>query len=176
MDRETSLLDRAHARVHGHKALRVFTVCTRVLLALGFLPSGLTKVLGNRFTMLGLDSPVGFFFEAMYRTGFYWRFLGLCQLAAALLLLIPRTATLGALVYFPLALNIFVITVSLHFQGTPVITGLMLLANVYLLCWDYDKLKHLFAVRRIVESDADARARLDGTRDEKRGTSVAARA
>lgn len=170
------MLDRAHARVHGHRALRVFTVCTRVLLALGFLPSGLTKVVGNRFTVLGLDSPVGFFFEAMYRTGFYWRFLGLCQLAAALLLVIPRTATVGALVYFPLILNIFVITVSLHFQGTPVITGLMLLANLYLLCWDYDKLKHLFAAERIAEGGAGARPRVDGVGDEKRGTYGAARA
>jgi uncharacterized membrane protein YphA (DoxX/SURF4 family) len=136
-------MDRAHARVKGQRYLRIFTVLTRVLLALGFLPSGLTKVVGNRFTILGVDNPVGFFFEAMYRTGFYWRFLGLCQLAAAALLLIPRTATIGALVYFPLILNIFVITVSLHFTGTPFITGLMLLANLYLLCWDYDKLKHL---------------------------------
>jgi uncharacterized membrane protein YphA (DoxX/SURF4 family) len=138
-----SSLDRAHARVKGQRYLKIFTVLTRVLLALGFLPSGLTKVAGNRFTILGVDNPVGFFFEAMYRTGFYWRFLGLCQLAAAALLLIPRTATIGALVYFPLILNIFVITVSLHFNGTPFITGLMLLANLYLLCWDYDKLKHL---------------------------------
>jgi uncharacterized membrane protein YphA (DoxX/SURF4 family) len=136
-------LERAHARIQGARLLRIFTVVTRVLLALGFIPSGLTKVLGNRFTILGLDSPVGFFFEAMYRTGYYWRFLGLCQLAAALLLLIPRTATIGALVYFPLILNIFVITVALEFRGTPIITGLMLLANIYLLCWDYDKLKHL---------------------------------
>lgn len=138
-----SSLDRAHARVKQQRYLKVFTVLTRVLLALGFLPSGLTKVIGNRFTILGVDNPVGFFFEAMYRTGFYWRFLGLCQLAAAALLIIPRTATIGALVYFPLILNIFVITVSLHFTGTPFITGLMLLANLYLLCWDYDKLKHL---------------------------------
>jgi uncharacterized membrane protein YphA (DoxX/SURF4 family) len=114
-----------------------------VLLAVGFIPSGLTKVLGNRFTRLGLDSPVGFFFEALYRTGFYWRFLGLCQLAAAALLLVPRTATLGAVVYFALILNIFVITVSVGFVGTPFITGLMLLASVYLLCWDYDRLKRL---------------------------------
>lgn len=142
MDRESSL-DRAHARVREHRYLKFFTVFTRILLALGFVPSGITKVRGNRFTILGIDNPVGFFFEAMYRTGFYWRFLGLCQLAAAALLVIPRTATIGALVYFPLILNIFVITVSLHFQGTPVITGLMLLANLYLLCWDYDKLKHL---------------------------------
>jgi uncharacterized membrane protein YphA (DoxX/SURF4 family) len=138
-----SSLDRTHARVRGNRFLKIFTVLTRLLLALGFLPSGLTKVLGNRFTILGVDNPVGFFFEAMYRTGFYWRFLGLCQLAAAALLVIPRTATIGALVYFPLILNIFVITVSLHFTGTPFITGLMLLANLYLLCWDYDKLKHL---------------------------------
>jgi uncharacterized membrane protein YphA (DoxX/SURF4 family) len=156
--------------------LRVFTVCTRILLALGFLPSGLTKVLGNRFTVLGVDNPVGFFFEAMYRTGFYWRFIGLCQLVAALLLVIPRTATLGALVYFPLILNIFVITLSLHFQGTPVITGLMLLANLYLLCWDHDKLKQLFAIERGVESRAVRRAPIDRVGEEKRGTSVAARA
>ena len=136
-------IDRAHAWARRQRWLRVFTVLTRVLLALAFIPSGLTKALGNRFTRLGLESPVGFFFEALYRTGFYWRFLGLCQLAAALLLLIPRTATLGALAYLPLTLNIFVITVSMRFTGTPFITGLMLLANVYLLCWDYDRLKRL---------------------------------
>lgn len=137
-------LDSVHARVKQQRLLKIFTVFTRVIIALAFVPSGLTKVLGNRFTILTTDNPVGFFFEALYRTGFYWRFLGLCQLAAALFLLIPRTATLGALMFFPLILNIFVITVSLHFQGTPVITGLMLLANIYLLCWDYDKLKHIF--------------------------------
>ncbi|HXD29910.1 MAG TPA: DoxX family membrane protein [Pyrinomonadaceae bacterium] len=129
--------------MRSSRLLRVFTVFIRIILALAFLPSGVTKLLGNRFTMLGLDNPVGFFFEALYRTGFYWRFLGICQLLAALLLVIPRTATIGALVYFPLILNIFVITVSMHFQGTPIITGLMLLADLYLLCWDYDKLKHL---------------------------------
>ena len=137
-------LDQLHARVKKNRLLKIFTVFTRILLALAFLPSGLTKVLGNRFTVLGIDDPVGFFFEALYRTGFYWRFLGICQLTVALLLVVPRTATLGALAYFPLILNIFVITVSMGFTGTPLITGLMLLASVYLLCWDYDKLKKIF--------------------------------
>lgn len=139
-----SPLERLHARARRSRWLRAFTVFTRVVLALGFLPSGLTKVLGNRFTVLGVDDPVGFFFEALYRSGFYWNFLGLCQLAAALLLLVPRTATLGALLYFPIILNIFVLTLSMHFTGTPFITGLMLLADLYLLCWDYDRLKCLF--------------------------------
>lgn len=137
-------LEQLNARVRQNKWLRLFTVFTRIVLALAFLPSGLTKVMGNRFTVLGIDNPVGFFFEALYRSGFYWRFLGICQLTVALLLVIPKTATLGALAYFPLILNIFVITVSLHFTGTPVITGLMLLANIYLLCWDYEKLKKIF--------------------------------
>lgn len=137
-------LDALHAEVRQMKSLRWFTWCTRALLALGFTPSGLTKLLGNRFTTLELESPVGFFFEAMFRTGLYWRFIGLCQLTAALLILIPRTSAVGALIYFVLILNIFLITVGVGFIGTPLITGLMLMASVYLLFWDYDRLKSLF--------------------------------
>ena len=73
------------------------------------------------------------------------REIGLSQLLAALLLLLPRTATLSALIYFPIVLNIFVITVRIHFQGTPFVTGLMLLGSIYLLCWDFEKLRLLLA-------------------------------
>ncbi len=135
--------ERLHARVKQNRWLRRLTVLTRILLAIGFMPSGLTKVLGNPFTLLGPESPIGYFFDALYQTGFYWRFIGMAQLVAALLLLIPRTATLGVLIYFPIILNIYVITVSLHFRGTTYLTGLMLLACIYLLCWDYDRLKNL---------------------------------
>ena len=137
-------LESLHLKIKTNKWLRRFTVLTRILLALGFTPSGLTKLLGNRFTLLGPDSPVGYFFDALYKSGFYWNFIGLGQLLAAALLLIPRTATLGALIYFPIILNIFLITVSMHFTGTPFITGLMLLGSLYLLGWDYDKLKYIF--------------------------------
>ncbi|HSB10909.1 MAG TPA: hypothetical protein VLM38_15590 [Blastocatellia bacterium] len=136
-------LDHPLSELKNRRWLRAFTVMTRILLAIGFTPSGLTRLLGNRFTLLSPETPVGYFFEALYRSGFYWNFIGACQLLAASLLLIPRTATIGPLVYFPLILNIFVITVSLHFTGTPFITGLMLLACIYLLCWDADKLKAL---------------------------------
>ena len=136
-------LDNLHQSVKQRQWALWFTRFTRLLLAVGFLPSGLTKLLGERFTSLSPATPIGYFFEALYQTGYYWRFLGAAQLLAALLLLIPATSTLGALIYFPIILNIFIITVSLHFTGTPVITGLMLLASIYLLCWDYDKLKQL---------------------------------
>ena len=39
--------ERLHARVKQNRWLRRFTVLTRILLALGFMPSGLTKVFGN---------------------------------------------------------------------------------------------------------------------------------
>ena len=62
---------------------------------------------------------------------------------AALLILVPRTSFLGALVYFPIILNIFIIVTAMGFKGTPIVAGLMLLANLYLLFWDCERLKLL---------------------------------
>ena len=117
------------------------TVITRILLAMGFIPTGMVKVLGQRFTRMGLDTEIGFFFEALYRASGWWRFLGLAQVIACVLLLIPRTATLGALLFLPTILNIVIITISIDFKGTPVVTSLMLLATLYLLFWDYDRIR-----------------------------------
>lgn len=131
--------------LHSRRAARVFTWLTRALLAIAFIPSGLVKLQGERFTRLGIDTQVGFFFEALYRAGFYWNFLGAAQLLAAALLLIPRTRILGAAIYFPIVLNVFLITWSMHFQGTPFVTGLMLLGSIWLLLWDVRSIRCLFA-------------------------------
>jgi hypothetical protein len=37
--------------------------------------------------------------------------------------------------------------VAVGFGGTQVVSGLMLLANIYLLCWDYDRWKELLPGR-----------------------------
>ncbi len=134
-------LDRLHERVTASAWARGLTAVVRGMLAVGYFLSGLTKALGARFTQMPVETPVGHFFDAMYRTGFYYRFLGAAQVLAALLLLWPRTATLGALLYLPIALNIFLVTVSVGFQGTPFVTGMMLLGAVYLVCWDYPRWK-----------------------------------
>jgi len=139
-------LDSLHQKIYSKKIFVLFTWSTRILLFLGFLPSGLKKLLGERFTLLGVDTPVGFFFEALYRTGFYWNFLGLIQLVAGVFLLIPKTSFFGALIYLPIIINIFIIVVSMHFTGTPYVVGLMLIANLYLLFWDYKKLKGVVSV------------------------------
>ena len=120
------------------------TLGTRVLLAVGFIPTGAVKLLGRRFTTMSPESDIGLFFETLYRSGPYWRFLGLAQVLAGLLVLSRTTATLGALAFFAIMLNVFFITISYDFRGTPVVTGLMLLATVYLLLWDYDRVRGLF--------------------------------
>lgn len=136
-------LEIVHTKTHTLKIFKLFTWGTRILLSIAFIPSGLKKVLGQRFTNLSIDNPVGFFFEALYQTGLYWNFLGFMQLLVALLILIPRTAAFGALLYLPIIINIFIIVVSMGFKGTPYIAGLMLLANIYLLFWDYPKIKKI---------------------------------
>ena len=139
-------IEKLHNRIHNKRLFVFFTWGTRILLFLAFLPSGLKKVLGELFTILGIDSPVGFFFEGLFRTGFYWNFLGFMQLLVGILLLIPRTAFFGAILYLPIIINIFIIVVSMNFKGTPIIAGLMLLANLYLLFWDYEKLKQIVSI------------------------------
>jgi uncharacterized membrane protein YphA (DoxX/SURF4 family) len=134
-------LDRLHARARGQPVFQRLAIISRIGLALAFVPTGMVKVMGERFTVLGVDSPVGLFFEAMYQSGIYWHFIGWAQVIAGILLLVPRTTTLGAVLFFPIVLNIFVITVGIGFKGTPFITGPMLLASLFLLCWDYDRLK-----------------------------------
>jgi len=135
---------RLHASARRNPVLQRLAVISRILLALAFIPTALVKLTGQRFTLISIENPVGFFFEALYRTGLYWRFIGFGQLAAGILVLIPRTSTLGAILFFPIVANIFVITLSMPFAGTPVVTGLMLLASFFLLCWDYDRVEALF--------------------------------
>ena len=124
-----------------------FTLFTRILLAAGFIPTGMVKLLGRRFTLISVETPIGAFFETLYQTGGYWRFLGLSQVLAGFLLLIPRSAHLGALLFVPIIVNIFVLTVALGFKGTPVVTGLMLLAILYLCAWDYHRFRSIFTTR-----------------------------
>lgn len=136
-------LDRLHARAKQNKWLRRFATFCRVALAAGFIPSGFVKVNGERFTSLGVNHPMGHYLLALYRTGFYYTFIGVVQLMAAVLLLIPRTATLGAVIYFPIILNICILSLSVRFDGSFVSSPLMVLANIYLLCWYYDRLKYI---------------------------------
>ncbi|PST83884.1 hypothetical protein C7T94_14405 [Pedobacter yulinensis] len=140
-------LDHLHALAQANRWLKYFTVFTRVALALGFLPSGFVKIAGERFTSLSVNHPMGHYLEALHLTGYYYTAIGIFQVGAAVLLLIPRTATLGAVLYFPIILNICVLSLAVRFEGSLISSPLMVLANLYLLIWDYDKLKYLIIGR-----------------------------
>ena len=124
--------------------MQLAVIYTRYLVGGAFVFASLIKIKGHRFTQME-GTVVGHnpahFFEMMYQSGLYWQFIGWAQLLAGLLLLTQRYALLGALVYLSIIANIFVITVSYDFPGTPFITGLMLLAGLLLLAWDWNRLR-----------------------------------
>lgn len=140
----SSTLDTIHLKSRQNRWLWYFTIFCRIALVLGFLPSGFVKVNGERFTALATNHPMGSFLEAFYHTGFYYTLVGILQMTAAILLLIPRTATLGALLYFPIILNICILSIAVRFEGSLLTAPLMVIANLYLLCWDWHKLKFIF--------------------------------
>ncbi|MBK7804094.1 MAG: hypothetical protein IPJ55_15795 [Chloracidobacterium sp.] len=137
------ILDDLHVAVTRRWWTQGFTAFTRVLLAIGFIPPSYTKIIHQPFTSLPDSTPVGHYFNALYQTGFYYEFIGWGQMIAAVLLLIPRTSHLGAMLFLPIIANIAVLTVSVGFKGTWVITILMCLAATYLVAWEYDRLKPL---------------------------------
>lgn len=141
------VLDSIHAKVTGNRCLQAFTAFTRVLLAVGFIPPSIPKILHRPFTMLPDSNPVGHYFNALYQTGFYYEFIGWSQLLAAILLLIPRTSHIGAVMFLPIILNIAVLTCSVGFVGTWLITILMALAAAYLTAWEFDRFRPMFADR-----------------------------
>ncbi len=136
--------------VRSKPLLYRFTLGTRILLAIGFIPTGLVKLFGYRFTILPVDSDVGAFFEILYQSGLYWNFLGLTQVLAGVMILIPAVSAVGALMFLGIILNIFIITISYDFAYTPVITSQMFLASIWLILWDYDRFRGLTISRSMM--------------------------
>ena len=144
-----NILDGIHKTMTHRWYLQLFTAFTRIILALGFIPPSYTKIIHRPFTVLPDSNPVGHYFNALYQTGFYYEFLGWGQMIAAILLLFPRTAHWGALMFLPIIVNIAVLTASVGFKGTWLITLLMSFAALWLVAWDYDRLKPiLFSTRK----------------------------
>lgn len=141
-------IDNKHATVANSRWMQLFTAFTRLTLAVGFIPPSIPKILHKPFTVLPDSNPVGHYFNALYQTGFYYEFIGWTQIIAAVLLLIPRTSHLGALMFLPIIANIAVLTASVGFRGTWLVTSLMCLAAVYLVAWEYDRLKPLIFASR----------------------------
>lgn len=136
-----NLLDSVHSRITSNRLLQIFTATTRLLLFVGFMPPGLIKVMNKPFTVLPDTNPVGHYFNALYQTGAYYQFIGWSQVIAAVLLIFPRTAHFGALLFLPIIVNIAVLTNAVGFKGTWLVTIFMMFAATWLVAWDYDRIK-----------------------------------
>lgn len=134
-------MDQLVRRLHREKMLVYFYWTTKVLLGIGFVLSGLRKLPGVKFTQLPITNPVGLFFEGMYVTGFYWNFIGYYQIVVGLILMSRWWKALSPLLILPVTVNIFLVSISLQMRGTPVITGLMLLGNLFLIVWHWEQYK-----------------------------------
>lgn len=140
-------MEELYQEAKSDKWFKRFAGFCRIALATSFIPSGYVKIMGERFTGLPANNPLGHYFDALHLTGYYYTFIGIVQIITAILLLIPRTSLLGALMYFPIIINICVLTYATRFDGTRLVT-MMVLANLFLLIWDYDRLKHILPLKQ----------------------------
>lgn len=151
----SSTLDRLHSQAKQNRWLWLFYVFNRITLAFGFFVAGLVKIMDERFASgLHTNHPMGHYLEALHQTGYYYWFIGVVQAAASIFLLIPRTVTLGAFLYFPVILNITVLTYATRFDGSLFTAPLMTLANLYLLGWNYEKWKYILPFNHLVDDNS----------------------
>ncbi len=118
-------------------------VLIRIFLGLIFFTAGLSKLyFEHQFPVV--IGPVWLEERlAEHDLGLYARFIAGSQIIAGLLLFSQRFSTLGAVLTFPIILNIFMVTVSMEWQGTPYVNFVLLSLNVWLLAYDYPKLKFM---------------------------------
>ena len=150
-----STLDRLHSAAKQNRWLWLFSIFNRLALAAGFIPAGIVKIMGERFANgLNGNHPMGHYLVALHLTGFYYTFIGVLQVVAAILLLIPRTVTLGAFLYFPIILNIWILTLATRFDGSMFTSPLMTLSCLYVLCWNYEKWKYILPFNHLPVTNA----------------------
>jgi uncharacterized membrane protein YphA (DoxX/SURF4 family) len=147
----SSKLDQLHLEAKGNKWLHYFATFLRLALSFGFVTSGMVKIVGERFASgLSVNHPMGQYLEALHHTGFYYTFIGVVQVIAAILLLLPRTVILGALLYFPVILNICILSYAVRFEGSILTSPLMVLGSLFLICWNYEKIKYILPFKETI--------------------------
>jgi uncharacterized membrane protein YphA (DoxX/SURF4 family) len=128
---------------------KVALTLVRLFLAITFLCYGLLKVLGGQFLYGGflldsrsVDGPTMVWAFYGY-SPVYGRLIGVAEMAAGALLLVPRTRTLGALLVLPIAANITVLDFCFAFPAVKYFALTLTLLDLVLLAAERDKLKLL---------------------------------
>lgn len=123
-------------RLRGVRAANVGVAVLRLLIGFAFVPAGLKKVLGQPFTDPGNTGPFHDFLHAFHATGWFYRFVGVAQLAIAALLMTQRFAGLGAVLAAPVLVAITALCWSTGVVPTATVATLMLAGTAALVAWD----------------------------------------
>ena len=131
-----------------------YETLVRYLLGLAMLPYGLTKIMRTQFVVLpfhewakplGDISGVTLTWAFLGYSPWFTVLLGLLETIPAVLLLFRKTKLLGALLLFPVILNVFLINVALDlWSGTQKISAVLLAMNMVLLLFHYPLLRTTF--------------------------------
>lgn len=135
-------------------AKQAFPTSCRLFMGFIFLIYGIPKLVSSQFQVksgsieaLPAAKAVGESFVVAWKFFGYSRwyeiFIGIGEITAAILIMIPVTATLGAVIYLPIAANIMMVN-YFYVKGVAGLTTLLVLLNIYLLWVDRKKLMLIF--------------------------------
>ncbi|TCS91983.1 hypothetical protein [Hazenella coriacea] len=128
---------------------KAFPTTLRLYLGIMFLIYGLAKIVMGQF---GEPAPTAIVSQgegfALAWTFFgYSRFyelvIGWGEVIAAILIMIPRTSTLGAVMYFPISINVMLVNYCFNI-GVQDLSTVLVIMNVILLWMDRKKLLMIF--------------------------------
>lgn len=126
-------------RLRARRGATLAVIWLRILIGFAFLPAGLKKLLGQPFTDPANHGRFHEFLHAFHDTGAFYRSVGALQLAAALLLMTQRFATLGAFLALPILTAIGAFCWSTAGVPTTTVVTLMWLGTLGLLLWDLER-------------------------------------
>ncbi|WP_299775949.1 hypothetical protein [uncultured Pseudoteredinibacter sp.] len=116
-------------------------IVSQLLLAVIYFSAGLSKLLPWFPNIIG---PVWLIDElAKYNLALFGYFIAIAQAVVGGLLFLPRFRLAASLMLLPMHLCITVIPISLGWQGTPIVNGLLLIMLLALLFDDRHQLKAL---------------------------------
>ncbi len=134
-------------RLKQNRFLQISTIAFRYLAGSAFVYAGIAKI---DETVIIPDSGINasantayHFFRTMFQSGLYWHFIGWSQLLVGFLLMSQVFSTAGAVAFLPIMLSIFILSLSFESVIVPGFTFLLLLGNIYLLLWDWSKIKFI---------------------------------
>jgi hypothetical protein len=115
---------------------KVLPQLVSIFLGFTFWSAGMVKLFAGHQFIGWIGPPMLVEQLEEYHLGLFAEFIAVCQIAIGSMLLTTRYKLLGGIMIVPMILNILMVTISQHWQGTPYVLAALLILDIYLL-WQY---------------------------------------